>query len=100
MNKTSKMKNNWICTDPDNEQYGRKVRQGIYEFKEKNRGLAEYEEDEFIELTIHMEHYSDEEIEDYISPYYSGINEVKKLYEDDAEWILAECIFEQLSELY
>ena len=34
------MKTEWVCTDEDNEQYGRQIDIRTFEFKEKNRGLA------------------------------------------------------------
>jgi hypothetical protein len=91
---------NWKCTDLDNEQYGRQLSENIYEFKEKNRGLIGYEENELIELTIDLDSYSISEIENHISSYYSGIEQVKSIYGNDFKWIIAECIFEQESELY
>jgi hypothetical protein len=29
-----KLLESWVCTDPDNHQYGRKIGKGEYEFKE------------------------------------------------------------------
>jgi hypothetical protein len=94
------MKNNWICTDPDNKQYGRKIAEGIYEFKERNPFHEFNDEGEEIEITINLSHYSEEEIENHISAYYSSLNELKEIYGEDSEWIIAECIFEQESGLY
>lgn len=94
------IKPNWICTDSDNEQYGRKIANGVYEFKEKNRGLSEYEPEEFIEISIFLAQYSEEKINSHISAYYDSIDQIKRFYGDDWEWIVAECIFEQESGLY
>lgn len=94
------MKTEWVCTDLDNEQYGRQISDGVFEFKEKNRGLLEYEEDEFIEIIIDLGQYSTEEIDNHISAYYRDIHEVEEIYGKDADWIIAECIFEQESGLY
>lgn len=91
---------NWKCTDPDLQQYGRKVSEGVYEFKELARGLDDYEEGEYVELTIKMVDYNAIEIEQHISAYYSSIEEIKETYDDDWEFIVAECIFEQESGLY
>jgi hypothetical protein len=90
----------WQCTDLDNEQYGRQISENVYEFKEKNRGLIDYEDDEFIEITIDLNSYSTAETENHISAYYSGVEELKSIYGDDFKWIIAECIFEQESGLY
>lgn len=107
----------WKLTDPDNFQYGRKIREGVYEFKEFDRNnyainLDDYPtEDIFIdtifdhsefweEMTIVMSQYTEEQIQKHISAYYKDVDEVKEIYGDDWEWIVAECIFEQESSLY
>lgn len=90
----------WICTDSDNEQYGRQISERVFEFKEKNRGLLEYEEDKFIQITINLDHYTNEQIEDHISAYYNNLDQLKEIYGNDSNWIIAECIFEQESGLY
>jgi hypothetical protein len=90
----------WLCTDLDNEQYGRQIKETVFEFKEKNRGLSDYEEDEFIEITICLDQYTAEQIENHISAYYGSLDELKGIYGDDSNWIIAECIFEQESGLY
>ena len=95
-----KCSEDWKCTDLDNEQYGRQLSANVYEFKEKNRGLLDYGDSEFIQITIDLDDYSSNCVEYYISAYYSGIDEVKQIYGVDFEWIIAECIFEQESGLY
>ena len=57
-----KYSEDWKCTDLDNEQYGRSISDRIYEFKEKNRGLSEYDEDEFIEIYVNLDNYTEGEI--------------------------------------
>ena len=94
------MKTDWICTDPDNEQYGRQISERVFEFREKSRGLDEYEEDEYVEMIIDLDDYSDGQIDNHISAYYTDLNEIVNVYGDDANWIIAECIFEQESGLY
>ena len=107
----------WKLTDPDNYQYGRKIKNGIYEFKEFDRinyeiNLNDYPNKEIFidtvfdnsefweEITIVMANYKDEEIKKHISAYYDSIDQIKKIYGSDWEWIVAECIFEQESGLY
>lgn len=107
----------WKLTDPDNFQYGRKIREGVYEFKEYDRinygmNLDDYPtEDIYIdsvfdnsefweEMTIVMAHYTPEQIEKHVSAYYGSLAELKEICGDDWEWIVAECIFEQESGLY
>ena len=90
------METNWICTDPDMNQWGRKIKENIYQFKQDMMypdGTIIEEEGE-----INLNHYTDEEINNHLSPY--GWN-IQKLKEDntlgDAKWLMAECIFEQTS---
>lgn len=114
---------NWKKTDPDNFQFGREIRGGVYQFKEFNRNeysgtyleLKRFyvgsELDEalakdwdsqwyWIDAEINLSDYSEPEIENYISAYYSDLDELKEIYGDDWMWIAAECIFEQQSGLY
>lgn len=90
----------WVCTDLDTDQWGRQLGESLFEFKEKNRGLSEYEEDEFIEIRINLDDYKQSEMENHISAYYENIAEVISIYGEQANWIIAECIFEQESGLY
>ena len=94
------MNTEWQCTDPDNEQYGRQISTNVYEFKEKNRGLTDYEEHEFIQILIDLDDYSSDYAEDIAETYYGSLDELKEQCGDAWEWILAECIFEQESGLY
>ena len=75
-------KNKWICTDKNNEQYGRKITENIYEFKEKG-----------IQLVIDLDNYTSEEMKKAYEPYGFPIGSL-------TNWIIAECIFEQISGLY
>lgn len=88
----------WECTDPDNEQYGRKISEGVYEFKEKDHHSES--DDDYVEMTITMSNYTPEQIADYISGYYPSMAVLELSYGDDSEFIIAECIFEQESGLY
>lgn len=94
------MKTEWICTDLDNEQYGRQIDTRTFEFKEKNRGLLDYEDGEFIEIYVNLNNYTKGEIENNISAYYDSIEEIIEIYGSDSDWIIAECIFEQENGLY
>jgi len=110
----------WSLTDPDNFQYGRKISEGVYQFKEFDRINYEIVVDEdsefksqqdyidhhfetdvlWIEDTITLADFSDQEISKHISAYYGSLEELKAIYGDDWQWIVAECIFEQTSGLY
>lgn len=102
----------WTCTDPDNFQYGRKVSDGVYQFKEWIGGAklgtsisdtvkeCFYEPENWEEDTIVLADFTDEEIRNHISAYYDSLEALKEIYENDSEWIIAECIFEQTSGIY
>lgn len=73
----------WICTDPDNKQYGRQLRENIFEFKERG-----------IQGIIDLDEYTSEAMKEAYEPY--GFPSNFPL----SNWIIAECIFEQESGLY
>lgn len=86
---------NWILTDPDRKQYGRKLSNNIFEFKEFNENENDWEI-----MTINLNHYNNKQIEYFISGYYSSLEEINKIYKEQSDWIIAECIFEQEIGLY
>jgi hypothetical protein len=92
----------WVCTYVDNQQYGRKLSEGHYEFKEKNPRfeLDPQNENEWVQIDILLAHYTEEQIEDHVSAHYDSVARVKEIYGEEWEWIVAECIFEQESGLY
>lgn len=91
-----KFKTDWICTDPDAEQYGRQLSPTLFQFYE-----GENEP-----LTIDLGAYTNGQIEEILNSYgYSlfrsqdkDVN-IYKLYSDkigpqSAIWVIAECVFE------
>ncbi len=94
------MENNWICTDPDNEQYALEVSEKVFRFKEKNRFNGAYEDpNEIIEETINLEDYTEDQMFNHVSAYYD-YDEFKEMLDNKEYLIIAECIFEQESGLY
>lgn len=105
----------FTCTDPDNHQFFRKINDHCYYYREFNRfafppeyldknsltieGLF-YNDEYWIEDTIDMDGYSEEEILKHISAYYKDLDDIKSIYGDNWKQIVCECIFEQESELY
>jgi hypothetical protein len=95
MNKAKKI--NWVCTDSDTKQYGMHIQGKIYAFKE---GIGENRKESLIDLND----YSIPEQESHINSFgytlLSGENKNPRLlniyeeYGKQAEWIIAECIFE------
>jgi len=109
--------NTWTCTDPDNHQYGRMIREGVYEFKEFDRQNYSINTDDYSsaeqfietvfdnsefwkEMQISLVDYNEVEIEDNVSGYYGSLDNLKKICGVEWMWIVAECIFEQKSGLY
>jgi len=85
--------NKWICTDIDNQQYGRRLNkeQTRFEFKEKNRIYLN--EGDWIQMIIDLDNYTSEEMKEVYMPYGFPKGEL-------TNWIIAECIFEQESGQY
>lgn len=82
---------NWICTDPDTQQYGRKVYDGMWLFKEQYKP----------ESLIVIKEYSPVDVESTLNSYgytmyntMDGLHNINELYGDSAEQIIAECLFE------
>lgn len=74
----------WVCTDPDTNQYGRQIAPRIFEFK-----------DEISQSEIDLDDYTEEQILSDISSFgYNSWEDLVKEYGDEAEWVAAECIFE------
>jgi hypothetical protein len=90
----------WICTNLYNEQYGRQLSETNFEFKEKNRGLLDYDEDEFIHFGVDLSDYSEKEIDDVARTYYGSLDELKEQYANCWKLELAKCFYEQESGLY
>lgn len=85
----------WTLTDSDTKQYGRYIRDRIFQFKQPD--LNENEP-----VTIYLDRYSFDQIEDCIRSYgYSQLSIIPehclgifKEYHNQADWIMAECLFE------
>ena len=84
----------WICTDPNTNQWGRKIGERTYEFKQGTKYPDGHIAKE--ELIIDLNDYSDKEINDHLSAYSWTIQQLKEENSlEDAVWLMAECIFEQ-----
>lgn len=84
----------WITIDPASEQKGREINGHTFEFMERDK------DGELILDLIDLNNYTEAEIENFISAYYDSIEELKAIYGKQANWIIAECIFEQTNGLY
>lgn len=80
----------WTVTDSSTKQKGRQLSPGVFEFKEKRFGRK-------VRATIVLADYDEERRNYYAEAYYGSLTGLMKDNLADWEWILAECIFEQLS---
>lgn len=88
----------WILTDPATEQYGRKINESIYEFKERDRNKR----------IIDLRNYTNSEKEKYINAFGYTLwatigrkttnQNIFNLYPLSYNWIIAECIYESLND--
>lgn len=85
----------WICTDPDTQQYGRRVSYDIYQFKQPDINNGD-------PVEIDKSRYSMHQIEECINSYgYTIIPDngksgkyIYELYGEEADWVISECLFE------
>lgn len=85
----------WIETDTDSNQWGRKMGDGIYEFKEDRVCNPDTESRETYHSTIFLRNYSEEEKLSAVKSFgYASLEVLESIYGDHAEWVLAECLFE------
>lgn len=88
----------WVLTDPDDVdgvQYGRQIGDLVFEFRNGDEfptqiDLADYTYEE-IETIIKAYGYTQGETADITN---GGLTNIKEIYEDNSDWIIAECIFE------
>lgn len=99
------MKKKWVCTDSDSSQYRKDNSDGTYYFIEKvcldtcigNEG---YPDKEYTVKSawIDLSDYTDYEKECAISGYYESFDEMYEKYGMYIEDIIAECIFEEMTD--
>ena len=86
----------WLRTDDSAcKQRGRQLGPGVFEFKEK-RFLGTPAKRK-VRAIITLADYSEERRNHYAEMFYGSLAGLMKDNLDDWEFILAECIFEQLS---
>lgn len=89
---------NWTCTDNDTMQFRKKNSDGTYEFIEKINVSVKDSDDAFMvkSAAVNLSKYSDKDKEKAVSSYYGTLSEVRSIFEEEAEDIIAECIFEEM----
>ncbi len=106
-----KERSNWKLTDPDNFQYGLKLSESVFVFREFDRmenDLTKEEikkipfsnDDFYVELEIDLNKYTSEQIAKAVDGYYTSMQELIDYYGEDSNFIIAECIFETENGLY
>jgi hypothetical protein len=73
----------FFCTDPDTNQWVKKISDTQFMVYEKGRMFD-------VDLT----EYTDEELDDYIAAYYPALEDMREMYGENANQIIAECIAE------
>lgn len=87
------MNENWICTDPDNNQYGKQLGPKLFEFKETDCW------GETVQAQINLDDYSEQDKIECLDTYGYKWDEQNKIFisptgEEIEDWIIAECLFE------
>lgn len=98
-------KNGWICTDDDYMQYCKKIGKNKFKFVEKVwldlcRDDEGYPDKAYTvkSALIDLNDYTKDDIKTYITGYYHSLDELKEMYGNDSNQIIAECIFEQMND--
>ena len=99
------MRKDWICTDSDCSQYCKVNSDGTYSFIEKVwldicKGDPGYPDKEYTVKTalVDLNDYTEHEKECNISGYYDSIEALREIYKEDSDRIIAECIFEEMTD--
>jgi hypothetical protein len=79
-------KNGFVCTDPDTNQWVKKL---------SDTNFLVYDNDRIHD--IELSEYSEDDLNQEVSGYYSNIYEVRRLYLQNANQIIAECVAENNS---
>lgn len=107
----------WELTDPNSIQICKKISETVYLYKQykpvyfiNDKGKMEVSNGDLEYITIDqfnnsklwdeeevdIDDYTEEELKDYISPYYSSLEEIIEIYgKEGYNQIVIECIFEQ-----
>ena len=99
------MKEDWIRTDSDCSQYCKINSDGTYSFIEKVwldtcKGDPGYPDKEYTVKTalVDLNDYSEEEKKVNVSGYYDSLKALREFYTDDSDQVIAECIFEEMTD--
>ena len=91
-------KEGWTLTDPDTNQWGRHEGGRQYLFRED----CDFDDTGSVSALIDLDDYTEDEINDHIAAFGYSVEGLKEEHPtlESAEWIMAECIFEQTATDY
>lgn len=86
--------NEWILTDDDCCQYVKQLDKTVFKLIEVS--VLGYNDESAVYVeTIDLDDFDDDSIQEVVKGYgYRDIQEVKEIYGDSANQIIAECLFE------
>lgn len=90
--------NGWILIDIDCYQYCKKIDNNSYWYIEL-REVGDFENPFYLAYAtqIDLEFYTDDEIANNVKWFYDDVEQIRDIYGNDANQIIAECIFECLA---
>ena len=104
----------YFCTDRDNLQFCRKESETRFRYVEVDKislylflngdDISSVSNEDLVlyvgwyELLIDLNRFTDEQKSDLTSAYYGSIEQIEELYGEDSKMIIAECIFEQITQ--
>jgi hypothetical protein len=82
----------WVCTDEDENQWGRQISEKVFEFKQD----IVWSDDsvEKVSATIDLDEYTEQEKNSVACSYYGSMEGLIDMCGEDSDWILAEALFE------
>lgn len=99
------MREEWIRTDSDCSQYCKVNSDGTYSFIEKVwldtcKGDLGYPDKSYTVKTalVDLDDYTEHEKECNICGYYDSLEALREIYKEDSDQIIAECIFEEMTD--
>lgn len=73
----------WKCTDPSTDQWIKRISDNVFEV---------FENGEVTEVNLSL--YTEVELEDYVRAFYDSLSDLREIYGEEANQVIAECIAE------
>jgi len=85
--------NGWVKTDPDCYQYQKRITETAYSMIQ----MVEMPDRFLVERSlIDLGCYTEDSLEPIVNGYYDSLAQLREIYGDASDGIIAECIFEQM----